>query len=131
MATLTINLNHTLNTSVQVGDIAYWVETDTISLGSVNAWNIQDGVINLLGPILSINSTNQVIHSIDIDVDPSTLSLPAVNNYLMFSKDNIANMSSILGYYAQLELVNNSNDYAELFSVGCSISEPVKMNCPA
>ena len=123
MATLTIDLNHTLNTSVQVGDIAYWVETDTINLGSINAWNIQDSVINLLGPILSINSTNQVVHSIVVDVDPSTVSLPALNNFLMFSKDNIANMSSILGYYAQLKLVNNSSEYAELFSVGSEIVE--------
>ena len=123
MATLTIDLNHTLNTSVQVGDIAYWVETDTINLGSINAWNIQDSVINLLGPILSINSTNQVVHSIVVDVDPSTVSLPALNNFLMFSKDNIANMSSILGYYAQLKLVNNSSEYAELFSVGSEIEE--------
>ena len=126
MATLTIDLNHTLNTSVQVGDIAYWVETDTINLGSINAWNIQDSVINLLGPILSINSTNQVVHSIVVDVDPSTVSLPALNNFLMFSKDNIANMSSILGYYAQLKLVNNSSEYAELFSVGSEITESSK-----
>ena len=36
----------------------------------------------------------------------------------MFSKDNKANLSSLLGYYAEIKFINNAFDEAELFSVG-------------
>ena len=36
----------------------------------------------------------------------------------MFSKDNKANLSSALGYYAEVEMKNASPDKAELFAVG-------------
>ena len=39
----------------------------------------------------------------------------------MFSKDNKANLSNVLGYYAEVKFVNNSPDEAELFSVGSEI----------
>ena len=44
----------------------------------------------------------------------------------MFSKDNKANMSSILGYYAEVEFKNNSKVEAELFSVGTEVFESSK-----
>jgi hypothetical protein len=44
----------------------------------------------------------------------------------MFSKDNKANMSSILGYYAEIEFKNNSKTEAELFSVGTEVFESSK-----
>ena len=50
-------------------------------------------------------------------VDPS---------YIMFSKDNKANMSSLVGYYASVELRNNSLDKAELFNVGSVFTESSK-----
>ena len=37
--------------------------------------------------------------------------------FILFSKDNKANLSSILGYYAEVKLVNNSTTQAEPFSV--------------
>ena len=48
------------------------------------------------------------------------------NSFIMFSKDNKANMSSILGYYASAQFRNDSLDEAELFSVGVDIFESSK-----
>ena len=39
-------------------------------------------------------------------------------SFIMFSKDNKANMSSILGYYASVEFRNSSQVKSELFNVG-------------
>tara|TARA_R100001163_G_C5058478_1_gene195091 strand:- start:720 stop:1715 length:996 start_codon:yes stop_codon:yes gene_type:complete len=47
-------------------------------------------------------------------------------SFIMFSKDNKANMSSLVGYYASVELRNNSLDKAELFNVGSVFTESSK-----
>lgn len=51
---------------------------------------------------------------------------PSVNDYIFFTKDNAVNLSSIIGYYNKITLVNDSVDKAELFSVGCEISQSSK-----
>ena len=51
---------------------------------------------------------------------------PGPSSFIMFSKDNKANMSSILGYYASAQFRNNSTDEAELFNVGMDIFESSK-----
>ena len=44
----------------------------------------------------------------------------------MFSKDNKANMASLLGYYASAQFRNNSTDEADLFNVGVEVVESSK-----
>lgn len=39
----------------------------------------------------------------------------------MFSKDNIVNLSSLVGYYAEVKLKNDSISEAELFSLGVEV----------
>ena len=47
-------------------------------------------------------------------------------SFIMFSKDNKANLSSILGYYASITFKNDSTDKAELFNVGTDVFESSK-----
>jgi hypothetical protein len=47
-------------------------------------------------------------------------------SFIMFSKDNKANMSSILGYYASVEFRNSSKIKSEIFNVGASFFESSK-----
>ena len=42
------------------------------------------------------------------------------------SKDNRKNLTSITGYYADVEMRNDSQEYAEIFSVGSEIFESSK-----
>ena len=47
-------------------------------------------------------------------------------SFIMFSKDNKVNLSSMLGYYASVTFKNDSKEKAELFSVGSEVSESSK-----
>ena len=47
-------------------------------------------------------------------------------SFIMFSKDNKVNMSSMLGYYASIEYRNDSLEKAELFKVGAEVFESSK-----
>ena len=44
------------------------------------------------------------------------------SSFLLFSKDNDANLSSMLGYYADVEFKNYTKKKAELFTVGAQVS---------
>ena len=59
------------------------------------------------------------------DMLPSGV-LPTIDDFIFFSKDNKANLSSILGYYALVEFINDSKTEGELFSVGCDMFESSK-----
>jgi hypothetical protein len=39
----------------------------------------------------------------------------------MFSKDKVANNTSLLGYFAEVKLINNSTEKAELFALNSEI----------
>ena len=51
---------------------------------------------------------------------------PNIGDFIMFSKDNKVNLSSALGYYAEVKLKNNSEEKAELFAVGTDFVESSK-----
>ena len=137
MPIVTIQLrNIPLNHSLQVGDTLYYVSTTSVG----NIWDIQapGNEIKLLGPVLEIidlpmgqNDRPEVAetkvwgtnYDLVVDVDLSITTMVTPGDFLMFSKDNVANMSSILGYYAEVTFKNNSKEYVELFSVGSEITE--------
>tara|TARA_R100001594_G_scaffold4587_3_gene15724 strand:- start:341 stop:1003 length:663 start_codon:yes stop_codon:yes gene_type:complete len=50
----------------------------------------------------------------------------ANGSFLLFSKDNDANLSSMLGYYANVQFKNHSTDPAELFTVGSEVTQSSK-----
>ena len=45
---------------------------------------------------------------------------------MLFSKNQLVNMSSLLGYYADATLKNDSTNKAELFSINSDITESSK-----
>ena len=47
-------------------------------------------------------------------------------SFIMFSKDNKVNLSSILGYYASVEFRNSSQEKAELFTLSAIVEESSK-----
>ena len=52
--------------------------------------------------------------------------LPSKSDYILFSKNQAINTSSLLGYYADVKLENNSKNKAELFSLNSEITESSK-----
>jgi hypothetical protein len=121
MPLVTITFSNPLNTSVQVGDTAYYANTTT--LGGFNTQNLNN--VSSLGLITIITPWNGTISSIQCNC-VTCPPFPILGSYIMFSKDNKANMSSILGYYAEVEFKNNSKVEAELFSVGAEVFESSK-----
>ena len=122
MAELTISFQYALNESVQVGDTAYYVETTASSGGfTVNS----TGVVEI-GTIKTINAWNGTVASIVVTTDLGYAYDGKTSEYILFSKDNKVNLSSILGYYAEVKFRNNSKTEAELFSIGCEVAPSSK-----
>lgn len=116
---LTLTFTAPLNVSCQVGDTAYVVPTTTSGGFTVNSSDIVE-----IGPITSIGGTYSA-PTITIDQNLVSISNGATR-FVLFSKDNKANLSSVLGYYAEVKLKTNSVAYNELFSVGADIFESSK-----
>tara|TARA_R100001463_G_scaffold91303_1_gene146004 strand:+ start:1747 stop:2076 length:330 start_codon:yes stop_codon:yes gene_type:complete len=106
----TITLENNIdNNSLQIGDHAYYValtdgygDTDPVHLGKITA--------------ISNNS---------IEVEPGSANLSATD-FIMFSKNKEVNNNSLLGYYAEVKLKNNSTKKAELFALGSEVLESSK-----
>jgi len=112
MATISLQFTSGINTSVQVGDTAYYCPT-TSTAGFNTAGN-QD--IIELGVIIFCNfDTN----TISITTLNDTVPVPPVDSFILFSKDNAVNMSSPLGYYSLIQFRNNSLEKGEIFATAC------------
>ena len=60
------------------------------------------------------------------DVSLSTNYNGENTQFIFFAKDNKANLSSLLGYYADVKFKNDSKTEAELFTVGADVFESSK-----
>lgn len=103
MAEVTLTFQKPLNVSVQIGDTAYYT----------NDINGKD--IVLIGLITGITSTTITAQISDSQIRPTT------ESFILFSKTASVNTSGLKGYYAEMQLKNDSTSYAELFSVGSEI----------
>ena len=117
MALVTLEFTQPLNVSCQVGDTAYYVSTTTDG-----GFNIASSSIVEIGTIIQIQDqlatpTLTVRTSDTLAGFPETLN----NQFIFFSKDNKANLSSPLGYFASVKFVNDSTTEAELFSVSTEV----------
>jgi len=122
MPTITLTFSGTVQSSVQINDIAYYVPVST-----QGGFDTQNSDIIKIGPILSVGISN-----ITCDIDSSTVpptpysASNTSNDLIMFSKDNASNMSSLLGYYGKFQLTNDSTSEGELFSVESEFFESSK-----
>ena len=126
MATITLTFANVINDSAQVGDTAYYVPTSaqggfTTSLNSSSPTT--ENTIVEIGTIKSINAARLIMVC---NTTLTTNQVPTTSHFISFSKDSIANTTTALGYYAAVELKNNSTTEAELFSIGCDIFESSK-----
>jgi len=115
MPTLTLTFSKPLNVSCQVGDTAYTVPTSVNSGFVVNSHAVTE-----IGTITRIQNplTNSPVVTVDTLLPNSYHGL---SYFVFFSKDNKANLSSILGYYADIKFRNNSTTEAEIFSIGADM----------
>ena len=111
MPTLSITFNDPLNTSLQVGDVAYYVQTQAV--GNFNTAS-QPNMVKI-GEVINIIQDPPEIHIFS-----------SVAPYIFFGKDNSKNTSGIIGYYADIKLVNDTTSKAEMFSIAAGVIESSK-----
>ena len=141
-----ITFANPLNSSVQIGDRIYFatpstgqagtnhpsspVLTKPVYLGiatSVYYWNEDDGesMICIEEPLTSTVDTTGCTETGDgtpVILNPNQDSNVQVEGtccdvFYFFSKDNEVNLTSLIGYYAEVEIRNNSLTEAEIFSI--------------
>ena len=93
---------------------AYDKTTNSITINSVTTIEFTD-------EILTFNTTPTLeVSWIQID---NPLASTVQNAYYFFSKDNSANLTSLAGYYAEIEIRNDSTIEAEMFRITTDFSQ--------
>ena len=116
----TLIFNEPINTSVQIGDIAYYILTN-----AVGGYDIADtDNLHEIGVITQIEnpSTGGAYFIVCDGVNPPT------GAFIMFAKDSKTNTAGIKGYYAEVKMRNqgSTSEKVELFVVGAEVSESSK-----
>ena len=117
MANVILTFNFPLNVSAQVGDTAYY--TKSFSVLGTHTHSNQNDIIQI-GEITAIDKVNNTITCL-FNPNPTNAMPPNSNDFIMFSKDNKVNLSSLTGYYAEAQFVNDSTIEAELFAVSTDV----------
>jgi hypothetical protein len=117
MAEITITFANDINTSVQVGDTAYYCPT--VNSGGFSTAEQTD--IVEIGLITEVEYQSSYIKCNSLGS-----ASPSADDFILFSKDNAVNMSSPTGYYAKVKFVNNSLIKSEMFAASCDVFESSK-----
>lgn len=115
MANITLTFSNPLPETIQVGDIAWYV--DSSAAVGTGQQEFQ------MGPIISytVAPPYQVVINAADGVQP-----PTANDFVFYVKDPIAKVGQLKGYFAEVQFRNNNTAYAELFSVGSEVFESSK-----
>lgn len=132
MATIRITLPNPVNKSLQAKIAA--VASNTDSNTDNGGWDIiyfvkmvdgkQSGDIVQLGECIAYTEGTST-YTIDVQTTGTEL-LPTANDFIFFGKDNRISTSSLNGYYAEVEMTNDSTASAELFAVTAEVFESSK-----
>ena len=153
MVLIRLRFERLLNVSVQLGDLVYF--SNPTRVGAARNWPGEGGGtrtphltsdqadIILIGPVVEIDFDviqvnqggvptgeqqvwTQVFVNMEQNLFNQYFAQLGTESFIMFSKDNKANMANMLGYYASVEYRNNSTDKAELFATGIEVHESSK-----
>tara|TARA_R110001583_G_scaffold68544_4_gene194930 strand:+ start:527 stop:898 length:372 start_codon:yes stop_codon:yes gene_type:complete len=119
-----LTFDQDLNSSLQVGDIIWYVPTPEV--GGYKTASTNDNAFEKLGPVTELSDQYlkpQVTVDLIYGVIPQNIT---TDTFIMFSKNKAVNSAGLKGYYAELEFVNNSNKKIELFSVGSEVVQSSK-----
>ena len=108
-----------INMSCRVGDTAYYANVEALGGYFVN------NNLELIGTVKSIedNGSSTTITCL-VEGQESLNGLKG--SFIFFSKNNLVQIGSLKGYYAQATLKNNSSAPAELYAASCGEVESSK-----
>ena len=110
-----------VNDSLQVGDDIFIIYSNQSSV--INNMNTSLLSPTKVGVLAGFQDDGIILEFNNCATCPCA---PITEDYLMFAKNKSVNTSGLKGYYLEAEFVNNSPDYAELFSVGTEFAESSK-----
>ena len=105
------------NTSLQIGDILYFIPYSSINNFSYNN-NLDD--LKIIGALTQIDETSGSF------IVNGYINAPQANDFLMFQKSKSVNNASMIGYYAEVQFKNSSLEKAELFAVSSEVTPSSK-----
>ena len=130
MISQVLTFSSDVNVSLQVGDVIYYSPYNTTgqfntvdNVGSIVTFGVCTAIYNNGDASQGIPKYSIVVLYDNLNVATPS---PSPNDYIMFAKNKEVNSSSLKGYFAEIELVNYSQDKVELFSVGSEVSESSK-----
>lgn len=109
MPIIEITFDPNLPVSTQIGDTAWYLDSDT------------EAVIQL-GIITNIDYELNVIY---IDLIPGTTP-PDDTDFIFYESSPVVSIGSLKGYYAEVQFRNDATNKAELFSIGSEVFESSK-----
>ena len=116
MPQFTITFAEDLNSSVQVGDIAYYAST------VANSGFQTSSASNEIGTIISVDRVNkQIVVSSALANNTFT-----TTDYIFFKKSDKVNFGRLLGYYAETKFKNTSVVQGEMFAASIGVFESSK-----
>tara|TARA_B100000963_G_scaffold303575_1_gene276840 strand:- start:63 stop:452 length:390 start_codon:yes stop_codon:yes gene_type:complete len=125
MATVTLTFANPINASLQAKPTSVASSTSNADNG---AWDDiyfvtisngkQSGDVKYLGFCTGVDRVNNTV-SVEVVADTPT---PIANDFIFFAKSNIVNTSALSGYFVEVEMKNDSTNYAELFAVSSEVS---------
>jgi len=124
---ITLTFQQELNSSLQIGDTIWYISN--ININQTGGYDVgNEEKITKLGTVVEINNNPyQIIVSNSFtSATPQFITSNLTDAFIMFSKDNGANLTSLKGYYANARFENNSKKKAELFAVSSEIVESSK-----
>ena len=124
---LTAKLATTASDTEDTPDTGAW---DIIYFCKVNfSTGKQIGDVVRLGECIALTNPSAedelTTYTIGVQTTGTEL-LPVAGDYVFCGKNTKVNTSGVRGYYAEVEMKNDSNSQAELFSVGAEISPSSK-----
>ena len=132
MAIYTLFFPHEINVSIQEGDILYKSTPSNMQMGRNHPGSFSqygDSKPKKVGRVILAGHDNfgnfNFVQYDDAGFNPANKPDP-YTDYIYFSKDNRANISGIVGYFAKTKFVNNSTFPAEIFATAVDYVESSK-----
>jgi hypothetical protein len=123
-----ININLTTNItndSVSVGDLVYLITPTTI--GGFQTTTTPTTIPTYVGIIEQIlfSGDGTMLNTLVVD-ESGTFNNSNIGDFLMFMKPSEINISGLVGYFAEVEIRNNSTEKAEMYSIASEITPSSK-----
>ena len=120
-------INDVDNDSLQIGDMAYF-QTPSV----LGGFNQQLSAPIFIGPVVDIFDINGIsvsqpgwnppMFSMQVDEINPGGTIPSVDDFIMFGKDCSANISGLIGYFAEVKIKNNSKEKAEIYCLSSEVT---------